>query len=123
MFDANARYIKEGELFFAEVHSVDDQLSSAGIKCGDILLCSHITKNGRENTLSKIWYNLDQPPLMWGCLAGEEWCWLVYSGCPDGDDFICDKWKKKALNFLGGEWVNKKVWTEEGDSHEQTDLV
>lgn len=54
---------------------------------------------------------------------GEEWCWLVYSGRPNGNGFICDRWKKKALNFLGGEWVNKKVWTEEGDSHEQTNLV
>lgn len=65
MFDANAAHIKEGELFFAEVHSVSEELHDKGVMKGSIILCEHVKKEG----------------------------------------FISEEWKQKALDFLGGEWI------------------
>lgn len=110
MFDANADHIKCGELFFAEVHSVDVQLDNLGIKVGDIILCRHTKKNTdkiHRTALSDIWLSNDAEPVGYdsndtGGVKG--WAWLVYSGRPNGSGFINDKWKSKALEFLGGEW-------------------
>ena len=107
MFDANAAHIDIGELFFAEVHLADSQLSNAGIKFGDIILCSHVKKSdGRpvENLLSKIWKNNECDPIEWAPKGVNDWSWVVYSGRPDGTGFISEEWRKKALDFLGGEW-------------------
>ena len=111
MFDANAASVKEGELFFAEVHGTDSQLLSAGINCGDIILCSHVKKSDerpRINLISKIWSKKYADPLEWSADGSEEWSWMVYSGRPDGSGFISPKWRAKALEFLGGEWGKKQ---------------
>ena len=108
MFDANAAHIKEGEKFFAEVHAVDAQLTTMGVKCGDIVLCEHVTKSEgslRDNLISKIYTGKDSAPLNWHYdIHSEDWSWMVYSGDPNGNGFINDKYKQKALDFLGGEW-------------------
>lgn len=114
MFDANADHIKCGELFFAEVHSVDMQLSELGVNCGDILLCRHTKKNTdkiHRTAESEIWLSKGSDPVIYdsnstGCVKG--WAWLVYSGRPDGNGFINDAWKSKALNFMGGEWKDEE---------------
>lgn len=112
MFDANASHIKEGELFFGEVHETNQQLDDAGFCVGDIVLCSHVQKtvNGylRENTLSQLWRVKDGKPFMWEYKSGHgDWAWVVYSGRPDGSGFISYEWKKKALDFLGGKWLKE----------------
>lgn len=107
MFDANAAHIKEGELFFAEVHGTDLQLLDAGIKCGDIILCSHVKKSEgrpRENLISNIWVEKNSDPIKWIANYSDEWSWMVYSGRPDGTGFINDQWKAKALAFMGGKF-------------------
>lgn len=106
MFDANAAHIKEGEKFFAEVHCLDSQLEEAGIKVGDIVLCEHIEKTStRENLVSKVWVCNQSDPIEWVFKPdADDWSWMVYSGRPNGKGFIHEKWKQKALDFLGGSW-------------------
>lgn len=107
MFDANAAHIKEGELFFAEVHGTDSQLLNAGIKYGDIILCSHVKKTEgrpRENLISNIWASKESEPSKWIYDGSDEWSWMVYSGRPDGTGFINEQWKAKALAFMGGKF-------------------
>lgn len=107
MFDANAAHIPVGQKFFAEVHSTNDELLEYGIKRGDIILCEHVLKEGvreRDNVDTFIWTNTSEEGFHFNSKASEGWCWLVYSGRPNGKGFICEEWKQKALDFLGGEW-------------------
>lgn len=107
MFDANAAYIKIGEKFFAEVHEVDQQLVAAGVKVGDIILCEHVEKTDNrpvENAKSKFWRSLDSEPIEWLGDGDPDWSWMKYSGRPNGQGFICERWKAKALEFMGGSW-------------------
>lgn len=108
MFDANAAYIKTGELFFAEVHCTDKQLENAGVKVGDIILCEHVKKgpdSPRENLISKFWVKKGSDPFEWKFEErSDDWSWMVYSGKPDGKGFIDLKWEQKALYFMGGKW-------------------
>jgi hypothetical protein len=110
MFDANAAHIPCGELFFAEVHAVDAQIKSFGVSAGDIVLCKHNLKSGDR-------FRVNDSSMIITCMGGSEnewlfdehsddWSWLVYSGRPSGNGFINDKWKSKALDFLGGEWID-----------------
>lgn len=113
MFDANATGIPVGNKFFAEVHSLNSELTEMGIVSGDIVLCEHIekVKSGKwceESVNTKIWtkqdkylghyfYDDSSAELGYGL--------LVYSGRTDGTGFIDNAWKQKALDFLGGKWV------------------
>lgn len=110
MFDANAAHIPVGELFFVEVHCVDSQLKEHGIKQGDIILCQHVEKSKevcRENLISNIFTGIESDPFDWiGDFSRDDWSWMVYSGRPNGNDFIDNKWKAKALAFLGGKWIS-----------------
>lgn len=107
MFDANAAHIKCGEKFFAEVHATDEQLKSMGINCGDIILCEHVDKgeSPRENAKSMVFTSKGCKGREWLFdERSEDWSWMVYSGRPSGGGFIDDKWKSKALEFMGGCW-------------------
>ncbi|CAH9015256.1 conserved hypothetical protein [Vibrio phage 424E50-1] len=111
MFDANASGVPVGKKFFVEVHSVNSELTKMGVIRGDILLCEHVvktpTKFCEENTLTYIWAkNNDQIEVYRynDSEAENGYGLMVYSGCPDGNGFINDKWKAKALDFLGGTW-------------------
>ena len=107
MFDANAAHIKCGELFFAEIHAVDAQLTKFGIKCGDIVLCKHEVKGEslRENVKSLVFTSVKCDGYEWNFdERSDDWSWMVYSGRPNGNGFINDKWKSKALEFMGGNW-------------------
>ncbi|QDB73253.1 hypothetical protein HWC21_gp071 [Vibrio phage VAP7] len=108
MFDANAGHIQIGQTFFAEVHSTDEQLQKLGVKRGMILLCKHVEKAGerlRENVHSKIKLSKEGEWLdIYDKDRGEGWSWLVYSGRPNGNGFICEKWKAKALEFMNNSW-------------------
>ena len=109
MFDANAAHIKLGEIFFAEVHESDHQIKSMGISVGDIVLCSHISNlddRPRFNHQTKIWTNFNSEPSIYTFSYGlDDNAWLIYSGRPNGAGFICDDWKAKAKEFLGGHWI------------------
>lgn len=112
MFDANAAHIKCGQLFFAEIHSVDSQLEAMGVQFGDIVLVKHAEKSGerlRINASSAIYKSKDCQGEEWrhDKRNDDDWSWMVYSGRPDGSGFIHDKWKQKALAFLGGRWESK----------------
>ena len=112
MFDANATGVPVGKRFFVEVHSVNAELAKMGIVRGDIILCEHIEKikAGKwceDAVNTKIWTKQDKDSGHYfyddsSSVLG--YGLMVYSGCPDGTGFICDKWKAKALDFLGGEW-------------------
>ncbi|EKO3439512.1 caspase family protein [Vibrio fluvialis] len=111
MFDANAAHINIGDLFFAEVHCINARLESLGLKVGDIVLCEHVEKTDdcvKRNILSKVWLSKDAKPIDYSpnCPSGDL-SWLVYSGRPNGQGFICPKWEAKALAFLGGKWNAK----------------
>lgn len=126
MFDANAAYINIGEKFFAEVHELDSQLKAFGIKKGDIVVCEHVKKSEfseRDNLESLIWTSMDSDPFVWkskplprrGVVFDampsdipEDWreSSMVYSGVLDGDGFISMDWEAKALEFLGGKWLD-----------------
>lgn len=111
MFDANAAHIKEGELFFAEVHSLNESLYWKGVKKGSIVLCEHVEKEGyrfRDNVDTKIWTSIGATHFHHNAKEDGRGSWLVYSGRPNGKGFICEEWKKKALDFLGGEWIESK---------------
>jgi hypothetical protein len=115
MFDANAAHIPVGKKFFAQVDSVNPQLCKLGIVKGDIILCEHTTKVkdgkwSKKITHTKIWTKQDKEKGHYDyddSVTEFPFGWLKYSGCPDGTGFICDKWKQKALDFLGGEWYAK----------------
>lgn len=111
MFDANASGVPIGKKFFAEVHSVNAELTKMGVIQGDIILCEHVnktpTKFCEENTLTHIWTRQDGSvfPYKYNDSEAENgYGHMVYSGCPDGTEFINDKWEAKALEFLGGKW-------------------
>lgn len=109
MFDANAAHIKCGELFFVEIHEVDNQLESIGLKCGDVVLCKHKTKGNspRENVTSILFTSKNCKGYEWHFEEkSEDWSWMVYSGRPNGNGFINDGWRNKALDFLGGQWYD-----------------
>lgn len=119
MFDANAAHIPNGELFFAEVHSTNELLLKHNIKQGDILLCEHVIKSGersRTNELTKIWTSYKGEVIEYRDAkdsSTDDWSWLVYSGRPNGNGFLGSadgqRWKNKALQFLGGEWLDIDV--------------
>lgn len=111
MFDANASGVKIGKKFFVEVHSVNAELTKMGVVQGDILLCEHVHKTPNrfceENTLTYIWTKQDGENRTYRYNDSEAengYGLMVYSGCPDGNGFISDEWKAKALDFLGGTW-------------------
>ncbi len=113
MFDANASGVPVGKKFFAEVHSVNAELTEMGVVRGDIILCEHVRKTVpnkfgcEENILTYIWTKQDRFMGHYRYNDSEAengYGFMVYSGCPDGNGFIDDKWKEKALEFLGGNW-------------------
>lgn len=112
MFDANAVGVEVGKKFFAEVHSVNAELCKMGIVRGDIILCEYVKKitSGKwceDATNTKIWTEQDKylGHYYYDDSSSElDYGLMVYSGCPDGTGFISDKWKQKALDFLGGKW-------------------
>lgn len=107
MFDANAAHIQVGQKFFAEVHATDEVLDKLGVKAGSIVLVEHEKKEGhklRHNVGSWLWLSRDAEPVYYNPKDAEEFGWLVYSGRPNGNGFINDKWKAKALEFIG-EWA------------------
>jgi len=118
MFDANATGISVGIRFFAEVHSVNAELAKMGIIKGDIILCEHIPRikssgDWCENSVyTKIWTKQDKDSGHYfyaDCCEKSGYGLLVYSGLPDGTEFINEEWKQKALDFLGGVWEKNYV--------------
>lgn len=108
MFDANAAGVAIGELFFAEVHGTNEQLEGLGVSKGDIILCKHLKKSGlglRKMDHTQIWLtNASDPHDYYDSQDTKLQSSLVYSGCPNGEEFICKEWREKALAFLGGSW-------------------
>lgn len=111
MFDANARHLPDGKLFFVECHSIDpnNRVLSKLLSEGENYLCEKIGSNPHEcqfrvflNYTKRDYINIKVD------FEDEEdfdyYSFFVYSGCPDGTGFISDEWKQKALDFLGGEW-------------------
>ncbi len=103
MFDANARYLPNSQVFFVECHSVSNKY--APLEAGSIYLCQKVS--GDEKTCSfKVFLSKskEESVLIEVDLHNEEtYCYetlLVYSGNPDGSDFISEEWKEKAMNFL-----------------------
>lgn len=111
MFDANARYLPDGELFFAECHSIDHNsyILSRSLKEGNIYLCEKVSNDPHKCKFRIFLDDTKEDYLTVGeNLHNEENfdydSLFVYSGCPDGNGFINNDWKQKALDFLGGQW-------------------
>ena len=108
MFDANAAGVDVGEYFFAEVHSANRKLKELGVKDGSIILCQHQRKSdGRfgRGDHTKVWVSNESVGQdYFGSVLSGGSSFLVYSGLPNGEGFICKDWMAKALEFLGGAW-------------------
>lgn len=112
MFDANARHLSDGKLFFAECHSVNPErgILSKILKSGEVYLCEKI---GDDPYQCKFLIYLNSTKKGYVSVGVDfedeenfdDYSLFVYSGCPDGSGFISEEWKQKALDFLGGEWV------------------
>lgn len=111
MFDANARYLPDGKLFFAECHGVNpkNKVMTDLLRKGENYLCRKMGEDPNKcqfiiylDNSRKGWYLFDMD------FDNEDdfdfYSLFVYSGCPDGTGFISEEWKQKALDFLGGEW-------------------
>lgn len=115
MFDANASHINIGRLFFVEIQSGNDYLTSLGINRGDVIMCQHTEKGNtftERNISSNIWYLKDGVITKHVYIQSDDrGGWLVYSGCPDGHGFLeyehrVNHYKEKALSFLNGVWLD-----------------
>ena len=117
MFDSNASGLNVNVYFFAEVHSVSCDLKQAGFVTDSIIVCKHIEKEeesfGEEKrirsvkTKTLVWLTPDADPIeiVDGIFIDDKFrTSLIYSGDLDGYGFIDNKWKGKALKFLGGYW-------------------
>ena len=112
MFDANARHLPDGKLFFAECNSIDPDntlLINSFLKEGETYFFEKIGKNPYE---CKFRVYKDTGKLKYLQLVVDfedeenfdDYSLFVYSGRPDGTGFIDEEWRQKALDFLGGEW-------------------
>jgi hypothetical protein len=101
MFDANMRYIKSGNRFFAELNSLDeDDKTDHGLSSGDVVLCYMVTAGHKNPTVIMMTEGKHIPV---SCNTSR-YSWFVYAGSPDGSGFIDDKVKAKALKIMKGEW-------------------
>ena len=98
MFDANMRYIKRGERFFAEVGSIDknDKLYAFGLRAGDVVMC-HMLNDSPDNPLVDI--------IICGKIRttsdSNYNTWIRYAGNIDGKSgFIKNDVKAKANKVL-----------------------
>lgn len=101
MFDANMRYIRSGNRFFAELTSLDkEDKTKHGLKRHDVVLCYMVTES-HENPTVIMMVNGDHVEVS---SDASGYSWFVYAGRPNGNGFIERKVKLKALNILGGDW-------------------
>lgn len=111
MFDANARYLPDGKLFFAECRSLNPEsfILNRLLKTGKVYLCEKLGDNP-DTCKFRIFLNSTKKDYLTVGVdfnKGENldyYTLFVYSGCPDGSGFICNKLRSEALDFLGGEW-------------------
>ena len=116
MFDANARHLPNGLLFFAECHNLNPESMTLRklLKEGNIYLCEKVGDNPYKCEI-KIYLNSTRKDYITVKIDHDDestfdWYSLfVYSGRPDGTGFIDNEWKQKALAFLGGEWEKKNL--------------
>ncbi|MCP3681527.1 MAG: hypothetical protein GY861_02460 [bacterium] len=102
MFDANARHLPDGKLFFAECHSVDSEskVMSKLLKSGKIYLCEKIGDDPHQCKFLIYLNSTKKDYVSVGVDFEDEdsfdyYSLFVYSGCPDGTGFISEKWKQK----------------------------
>ena len=101
MFDANMRYIRSGQRFFAELTSLDEEDKTGhGLNSHDVVLCYMVTQGHENPTVIMMIGGLYVPV---SC-SSSGFSWFVYAGRPNGGGFIEKKVKAKALKLLGGEW-------------------
>lgn len=111
MFDANARHLPDGKLFFAECHSIDpdNKVLFKLLSSGKNYLCEKIGDDPYDCQF-RVFLNSTKRDHITMVVDFEDeenfdcYSLFVYSGCPNGTGFISDEWKQKALDFLGGEW-------------------
>ncbi|AUR89041.1 hypothetical protein NVP1121O_013 [Vibrio phage 1.121.O._10N.286.46.C4] len=111
MFDANARNLPDGKLFFVECHSVDTGSYTLNklLVVGKNYLCEKLGDDPRDCRFLIYLNSTKKDYISLGVNFEDEEnfdhkSWFVYSGLPDGTEFISEEWKQKALTFLGGEW-------------------
>ncbi|CAM0037848.1 hypothetical protein VPHK460_0009 [Vibrio phage K460] len=111
MFDANARHLPDGKLFFVECHSIDpdSKVLIKLLKVGKNYLCEKVLDDPCKCKFLIYLNNTKKDYISIGVDFEDEenfddYSLFVYSGCPDGTGFIDREWKQKALDFLGGEW-------------------
>lgn len=98
MFDANARHLPNGHLFFAEVHWCSSEpLCEFGIEKDDLLLCCMLSDC---NDNPKVCIVKNSKGLVVDNNDHEMESFLVYSGNYDLTGFICDKQKARAEQII-----------------------
>lgn len=95
MFDANMCWLKKGEMFFAEVHCIDD--NRYNIRAGDAILCEMLDDCHDDPRIKIMLVGNESVTVRQGDLDG---AWLVYGGNLDGTGFISDHYKGKAMPMM-----------------------
>tara|TARA_Y100000310_G_scaffold30979_1_gene29400 strand:- start:7409 stop:7774 length:366 start_codon:yes stop_codon:yes gene_type:complete len=105
MFDANARYLPLGRLFFGEVHNLSEEslLYTYGLRYGDVILCEMLSKE-HDNPTVKFYFK-NHTIAMLGDELKWNHGWIVFAGSADGKGFISQDVQNKALCRLGGKWL------------------
>lgn len=107
MFDANARYLPKGRLFFAEAHYIKpgSYLSDQGFKSCDVIFCEMMTE-GEDDV--NVLVHMPKGGVISITKSNSKWedGWLVFAGSADGTGFIDDEVKEKALACIGGKWMS-----------------
>lgn len=114
MFDANARHLPDGKLFFVECHSVDpdNYILKKLLQVGKSYLCEKLGDNPYQCKFIIYLNPTKKDSITVGVDFEDEelyddYSLFVYSGLPYGTGFISEEWKQKALEFLGGEWYEE----------------
>jgi hypothetical protein len=99
MFDANLRHLPKGTVFFALAHLCikGSYLHKKRVRTGYVILCEMLTDDNEnpsiEITIGKKKYQLHSKD---DDIEG----WLVYEGLLDGEGFMEDEIKEKAMKVL-----------------------
>lgn len=99
MFDANVAYIPKGRKFFVAVYTVSDLLKAKGINKGDLIFC-HMLNETNQNPCVDMLIN---GKMLAVCASNDgDYIdnWFVYAGRPDGNGFICEKTRKRAMKMM-----------------------
>ena len=99
MFDANARHLPKGYKFFSVAHWIQkhDYAYNLGIRQDDVLIC-HMLNECDRDPIVDVTINGKVVSILSSRLG---FCTLLeYAGSLNGEDFICESTRKRAMKLL-----------------------